>query len=940
MIGQYWGKRFSVNRLQEISNADRSGASLHGLISAAESIGFNTRPIKTNLAGLAKQELPAIAHWEGKHYIVVYKISKTQVIVGDPAIGQRSFTHEEFTAGWTGYTLLLQPTTLLKDAEGSNIPFWQFVELIKPHRVILLEIFLASLVIQVLGLTTPIFTQLLLDRVVVQRSTLTLNAIGLGLLIFGLFKVAMSGLRRYLLDHVAKRIDVSLIVGFITHTLRLPLSYFESRYVGDIISRIQENRKIQRFLTGETISILLDLLTMFVYAGLMLWYSWKLTLLVLIIVPPFFLLALIATPFLRRISRETFATYNEQTKYLIQSLTGIRTVKALAVEQTVRWHWEELFGKAVKKSFSGEIISNTLFISSSTIQTLVTTSLLWFGVWQVINDELTIGQLVAFNMLKGNVISPFQRLTFVWNELQEIIIAIERLNDVIDAQPEEDLQTQLCTLLPPIRGHIKFENVTFRYHAENDSNVLENVSFEVQPGQTVALVGRSGSGKTTLSKLCLGFYLPTEGKIIIDGYDLANLSLESLRRQMGVVDRDTFLFGGTIRENISIAYPEAELEQVIEAATQAGAHEFIAELPMGYETQIGEGGGTLSGGQKQRLAIAKIEALAPDVALVDIEMPVMGGLEVTQIIKERFADTKVIILSSHVSNEYVEEALKAGAKGYLLKNASAEEIAHAVRYVYQGCLHLAPDVSKDRGIIAEIQVVDRENIVREKKGSLQQAQLDLEQARLRLQEQEKNYKGSIQAGNIAVLRNEEQLKEIEMQIGTLTSQIRENQTQIDALDYQLEQRIIKAPVNGVVFQLPVQKTGSVLESGGLVAEIAPEQAPLIVKAQISSSESGFLESEMPVKLKFDAYPFQDYGIVEGILVKISPTTKIVDTEAGKIEAYELDIELDRNYILARNKRIALKPGQKVTAEIIIRQRRLIDFVLDPFKKLEENGLEL
>lgn len=677
MIGQYWGKRFSVNRLQEISNADRSGASLHGLISAAESIGFNTRPIKTNLAGLAKQELPAIAHWEGKHYIVVYKISKTQVIVGDPAIGQRSFTHEEFTAGWTGYTLLLQPTTLLKDAEGSNIPFWQFVELIKPHRVILLEIFLASLVIQVLGLTTPIFTQLLLDRVVVQRSTLTLNAIGLGLLIFGLFKVAMSGLRRYLLDHVAKRIDVSLIVGFITHTLRLPLSYFESRYVGDIISRIQENRKIQRFLTGETISILLDLLTMFVYAGLMLWYSWKLTLLVLIIVPPFFLLTLIATPFLRRISRETFAAYNEQTKYLIQSLTGIRTVKALAVEQTVRWHWEELFGKAVKKSFSGEIISNTLFISSSTIQTLVTTSLLWFGVWQVINDELTIGQLVAFNMLKGNVISPFQRLTFVWNELQEIIIAIERLNDVIDAQPEEDLQTQLCTLLPPIRGHIKFENVTFRYHAENDSNVLENVSFEVQPGQTVALVGRSGSGKTTLSKLCLGFYLPTEGKIIIDGYDLANLSLESLRRQMGVVDRDTFLFGGTIRENISIAYPEAELEQVIEAATQAGAHEFIAELPMGYETQIGEGGGTLSGGQKQRLAIARALLGNPRLLILD-EATSHLDTESEKIIQNNFetilSDRTTLVIAHRLSTIRNADLILVLNKGILIESGNHHEL--------------------------------------------------------------------------------------------------------------------------------------------------------------------------------------------------------------------------------------------------------------------------
>ncbi|MEM7595525.1 MAG: ABC transporter transmembrane domain-containing protein, partial [Cyanobacteria bacterium P01_A01_bin.83] len=524
MVGQYWGKRFSVNRLREISHADRNGASLRGLVIAAESIGFITRPVKTSLESLAEQDLPAIAHWEGKHYIVVYRVTSTQVVVCDPAIGQRNLTHSEFEAGWTGYTLLLQPTTLLKDAEERSIPFWQFVEIVKPHRVVLMEIFLASVMIQVFGLITPVFTQLLLDRVVVQRSTLTLNAIGLGLLIFGLFKVGMTGLRQYLLDHVANRVDISLIVGFINHTLRLPLSYFESRYVGDIVSRVQENRKIQQFLTGETLSILLDLLTMFVYAGLMFWYSWKLAFLVLLIIPPFVILALVSTPFLRRISREIFAASNEQTKYLIQSLTGIRTVKALAVEQTVRWHWEGLFGKSVKKSFSGEVIGNIMSISSSTINTLVTTVLLWFGVWQVINDELTIGQLVAFNMIMGNVISPFQRLTFVWNELQEIIIAIERINDVIDTEPEEDLQVQVRQSLPLLQGHVKFDHVSFRYHDESESNTLENISFEVQPGQTVALVGRSGSGKTTLSKLCLGFYLPTEGTISIDGYDLASLS--------------------------------------------------------------------------------------------------------------------------------------------------------------------------------------------------------------------------------------------------------------------------------------------------------------------------------------------------------------------------------------------------------------------------------
>lgn len=693
MVGQYWGKRFSVNRLREISHADRNGASLRGLVLAAESIGFTTRPVKTSLESLAEQDLPAIVHWEGKHYIVVYEITKTHVIVGDPAIGQRTLTHKDFQTGWTGYTLLLQPTILLKNTEESSLPLWQFIELVKPHRIVLLEIFFASVMIQVFGLITPIFTQLLLDRVVVQRSTLTLNAIGLGLLIFGLFKVAVGGLRQYLLDHVAHRVDVSLIVGFISHTLKLPLSFFESRYVGDIISRVQENRKIERFLTGETLSILLDLLTMFVYAGLMFWYSWKLALLVLVIVPPFILLALIATPFLRRISREIFAASNEQTKYLIQSLTGIRTVKALAVEQTVRWHWEELLGKSVKKAFSGQIIGNILSISSSTIQTLVTTALLWFGVWQVINDELTIGQLVAFNMLMGNVISPFQRLTFVWNELQEILIAIERINDVIDTEPEEDLQIQLRQSLPPIKGHIKFEQVSFRYHPESDRNILENISFEAKPGQTIALVGRSGSGKTTLSKLCLGFYLPTEGKILIDGYDLASLSLSSLRQQIGVVDQDTFLFGGTIRENISIAHPEADLKEVIEAATQAGAHDFIVELPMGYETQIGEGGGTLSGGQKQRLAIARALLGNPRLLILD-EATSHLDTESERIIQNNFntilKDRTTLVIAHRLSTVRNADLILVLNKGILIESGNHEELmAQRGQYFYLNQQQLA-----------------------------------------------------------------------------------------------------------------------------------------------------------------------------------------------------------------------------------------------------------
>jgi ATP-binding cassette subfamily B protein len=605
MIGRYWGKHFSVNRLRDLANVNRSGASLRSLTIAAESIGFTTRPVKASLDKLAQQPLPAIAHWEGKHYLVVYEITSKRVIVGDPAIGQRSLTKAEFKAGWTGYALLLEPTALLKDAQENQPPLWKFSELIKPHAWILLEVFVASVLIQVFGLVTPLLTQLLLDKVIVQGSTLTLTAVGLGLLIFGLSRIAMTGLRQYLLDHTANRVVTALMVGFIKHTFRLPIAFFESRYVGDIVSRFQENEKIQRFLTGEALSICLDLLTVFIYVGLMFWYSWSLTLLCLAIIPPFVLLAFLATPFFRRINREIFNALANENSYLIQSLTGIRSIRSMAIEHTVRWHWEEQLNQFIKKMFSGQIISNQVQVFSSTIQSLVTTGLLWYGAWLVIQNQLTVGQLVAFNMLLGYVIQPFQRLSVLWNQVQEVTVSAERINDVLEAKPEEDLLSSPRQSLSKLRGHICFDCVTFRYHPESGMNVLENLSFEILPEQTVAVVGRSGSGKTTLSKLILGLYPPTEGRVLIDGQDVTHISLHSLRQQIGIVDQDTFLFGDTIRENISIAHPEASFEEIITVAQLAGADEFIRQLPLGYETQIGEGGGMLSGGQRQRIAIAR-----------------------------------------------------------------------------------------------------------------------------------------------------------------------------------------------------------------------------------------------------------------------------------------------------------------------------------------------
>jgi ABC-type bacteriocin/lantibiotic exporter with double-glycine peptidase domain len=460
MIAQYWGKRFTINYLRSRINTDRNGASLRRLISGAESLGFSARPVKASFTALRNLQLPAIVHWEGIHYIVLYAVTHRYVIVADPMIGQKKLSHATFQKGWTGYLLLLQPTEQFSKTAEDITDLGLFRQLVQPHWPVIAEVVIASILIQLFGLVTPLFTQLLLDRVVVQGSFLTLHTVGIGLLIFGFFRVALTGFRQYLLDHTANKVDLALITGFIRQTFRLPLNFFETRYVGDIISRIQENKKIQRFLTSEALSVLLDMLTLFIYLGLMFWYSWKLALFTLIIVPPYMFIALLAMPFLQRVSREIFKASSIEIGYLIQALTGARTVKSMSIEHPVRWHWEDLLDQSLKKNFAGQVVSNSLQISSAVIETTVTTGLLWLGGWLVIQQELTIGQLVAFNMLLGNVMAPFRRLSVLWNELQEVVIAVERINDVMEAEPEETFQSA-GQVLPPLRNHTKISYVTF-----------------------------------------------------------------------------------------------------------------------------------------------------------------------------------------------------------------------------------------------------------------------------------------------------------------------------------------------------------------------------------------------------------------------------------------------------------------------------------------------
>lgn len=616
MVSRYWGQPVSINYLRELIGIGRSGASLKNLATAAESLGYHARPVRASLSKVIEQKNPWIAHWNGEHYIVVYRIKNNKLLIADPAAGKSEVSRTEFLACWTGFALLLEPTENLAEAPKEKRSLGRFFSLLLPYRSVGLMIVLASFLIQLLGLVSPLFTQIILDQVVVNRSQSTLNVLVIGMLMFGALGIGLSSIRDYLLSYLANRLDLTMIAGFINHALNLPLKFFESRRVGDIITRVQENQKIQQFLIQNVLLSWLDFVTGFIYLALMLYYNWQLTALILLLIPPIVLLTLAATPLLRKVSRERFNATANQNSSLVEMMTGISTVKAVTAEKDLRWRWEELLTRQLNVQFKGQKLAINLGLLSGMINSIGGAALLWYGATLVIRGDLSIGQYVAFNMMKGYIISPVLVLVGLWDELQEVLISVERLNDVFDAKVEEAPHSNKL-VLPRLKGEIELENVTFRYDGDEDANVLQNISLKIEAGQTVAIVGRSGSGKSTLVKLIQGMYQPTNGNIAIDGHNLQHVSLHSLRSQMGVVPQDCFLFSGTILENITLYRPEFSLDRVIDTAKVAEAHAFIQSLPLGYSTKVGERGDNLSGGQRQRIAIARSFLGNPPILVLD-----------------------------------------------------------------------------------------------------------------------------------------------------------------------------------------------------------------------------------------------------------------------------------------------------------------------------------
>lgn len=616
MVCQYWGKRFSINTLRNLTQVDRRGATFSGLADASESLGYHTLTVRGSLSKLEMQAHPWIAHWQGIHYVVVWRVKKNSVLISDPAIGKRKLLREEFEANWTGYALLLEPTQRLFAHKNEKISYTRWLSFFWQYPKLLLQIVLASVLLQLFGVATPIIAQITIDIVLPHRSNITLDILALGLLMFGAWRFCLVGVRQYLLDYIGKRMELTFTAGFIRHAIGLPLEFFASRHVGDIISRAAENQKIQQFFTQKAVSTILDTFTGVFYLALMAYYNLQLTLLAVGLTVPVIILTSSTSSLRKRFDQEAFTEKIAQNSAMVEIVTGISTIKAFSAQRQMRWRWEERFAAMLQAQFRSYKLANNLQLTNSLLEHIAKSLVLWFGATLIMQQELSLGQFFAFNMFVQNGVNPILGIIKLWDEFQDILISEERLNDVLSYQKSENPKKPLLTL-SAIRGDIHFENVCFRYHPSQERNALQNISFQVQQGQTIAIVGPSGSGKSTLVSLLAGLYHPSSGSILIDGCDITSLSEQTLRMQLGVVPQECFLFSGTILENITLWSDEFTQQQAIAAASFAQAHQFIQALPLGYQTQVGHRGDNLSFGQRQKIAIARALILNPRILILD-----------------------------------------------------------------------------------------------------------------------------------------------------------------------------------------------------------------------------------------------------------------------------------------------------------------------------------
>lgn len=686
MICKHYGVDMSLGRLRELANVTTEGASLDSLARVGDSLGFTTRGLRCTFKSLSELELPFIAHWKKYHYIVVYGISADSVWVADPGEGFQKMTIDEFETGWSGACLNFTATPALVVSDQQASPWVRFASYLRPHKPVLGYLLLATLVIQLLGVAPPIIVQNVLDKVVVHNNVELLTVLMIGLVIVNLFTQITTLMRGFLMNFMVRKLDFAMMSQFFRHTFSLPLSFFSKRRTGDIFARFQENETIRNFLTESTLSTVLNLLMVFVYFFVLAAYSLKLTTVLFVLVIPILILTVAVTPKIKMYARKTFETSTDAEATLMESLGGAESVKGMAIEREIRLKWEKKYAHSLDVRYKSTRFDLLVSFVAQLFNACITIVILWMGTKMVMSQELTIGQLIAFNMLLGSIMSPLMGLVGMWDEIHETGVALERLGDVLDLDPEQNIeQASTHIALPTLEGNISFKNIYFRYN-ETGPPVLENISFELAAGEVVAVVGQSGSGKTTLAKLLVGFYHPNEGSILVDGYDLKTLDKNYYRRQIGYVMQSNLLFSGTIAENIAIGDQSIQRRRVTDVARLADAHSFISAMPLAYEQVVGERGMGISGGQMQRICIARALYHNPRLLVFDeatSSLDTQSESNILNNMKSMLQGRTALIIAHRLSTVMHADKILVLYKGSIVEQGRHEELLARKGMYYQ-----------------------------------------------------------------------------------------------------------------------------------------------------------------------------------------------------------------------------------------------------------------